>query len=238
MKQRSQPLKLAAVSLLAALCSLPAIAEVPPGSSFPRSSLMQVLPGVARPGFDPLQLLQAKQVQQELQLTEAQVQKLKTINDTARSQVMEYSRGNKAIQEIEKQVQKTRQQVAEVLQPNQLNRFREILLQVNGWTPESPMRRATGLNQQSAINLSPAQQQQLADLQGKTHERMSSLFNHSASSDPAAICQTINNNWEQIESIRQASKQQALEVLTPEQRVTLKKLEGKPFVLAAPNCQS
>jgi Spy/CpxP family protein refolding chaperone len=234
MKRYDPIVKFTVISLLVGLGNLPALADPPAETTPPAPDRTRVLPGAGRPGSDPLQLLQLPKVQQELQLTEEQIQKLKAIDTGTRERLRQRTRGA----DLERQVQQTRQQVADVLKPQQLARFRGILLQVNGWEPESPPPRSRGQNVRNPIELSPQQRQQLTTLQEQTNQRIRGNVTRTRSSDPAAICQTVNANRQRIEPIRQASQQQALEALTPEQRATLDKLKGEPFELEPPPCNS
>jgi hypothetical protein len=232
----SNSLKFAVTCLLVAY-SLSARAETPKESSLPNPDVLEVLPGASRPGSDPLQLIQAEQVQKELELSDNQIEQLQQIDQQVRSQLNQRSRGIDTSQDMEKEVQDARQQVAGVLQPDQLERFREILLQVNGWAPEPPPSRSRGLNFQNPIQLNSEQQQELTDLQKEMQQSMRSSFSRSRSSDPEAICRTVNDNREKIEPIRQAIQQQALEALTEEQQATLEELKGEPFALEPPDCR-
>ena len=239
MNQLSNSLKLTVASLLLALCSLPAWAEIPKETTLPDPDTAEVLPGAARPGSDPLQLLQVEEVQQELKLTPEQIEQLDRVDTEVRARLNQRSRGMNSRAALEKQVQQAQQQVADVLEPNQLERFREILLQVNGWAPEAapPSRARGGVSLQNPIELNAQQEEQLADLQEDTQQQIGSNFSRSRSSDPEAICQTVDANRERIEPILQASQERALAALTEEQRATLEELKGEPFELADRKCQ-
>lgn len=239
MSRSRQILNLTVASLLLVTCSLPAIAQTRNDSRAPDATALQVLPGADRPGSDPLQLLQLEEVQKELGLTPEQVAKLKQIDQQAHSQLNQRSRGlgqqaqNPAQQRqaLEKNADATRQKVAEVLKPDQLDRFRGIVLQVNGWTPELPSSRTRGTAPRDPLNLTPEQQKKVSSVQTQSQQQMSGKLQttRTRGSNAADVCQ-------QMEQLRTQRNEQALATLSNEQRATLEKMKGPEIALPARSC--
>src|SRR3984957_8688183 len=124
--------------LLAAGLSLTSFAkaQIKTNESAPPPPSMVGLPGANRYGTDPLHLLQTVKVKQELKITDDQSDKLSKVADKydkeAASKLAEAS-GAKEIRETgDKLIESSRQEVSSILNADQLNRLKQILLQVNG----------------------------------------------------------------------------------------------------------
>ncbi|EAZ92672.1 hypothetical protein [Crocosphaera chwakensis] len=242
-------LKLSLASVLISLWGLPSLSQNPQQPNFPGPQIMRDLPGAMRPASDPLQLLQNKEVQQELKLTKDQIQKIERVRTQVQQQLSEFRRGRNSQEDIKRQIEQTKQQIATILQPKQLERFREILLQVNGWTPESPPENLVSIKQDftsstlsSPIQLTPEQQENLQDLQQETQKNIGRYFTppdtNTASSQirDEEVCHPVNTNRNSIEPILKTYQQQSQTILTNEQQATLEKLEGESFEIADAQC--
>ncbi len=220
----------AAVLLLGMAFAETASANPPREENLPSPSLMG-LPGAARQGADPLQLLQVNKVQQELKLTEAQVAKLGEISSKVHAAATSElgvpgDRTEAQIREsIEKSVTEARDQVAEVLDEGQLNRFKEIVLQVLGWGALADREIA------ETLQLSKDQQEKVGKLAQESAEKMRGGFEVPRSGDPAERKKVMEANAGKMDAIFGDADSTAESVLTAEQRVTLETLRGKPFEL-------
>jgi hypothetical protein len=193
----------------------------------------------SQPGADPLQLLVSDQVQQALGLSEDQVDQLRQIGDKARANTGSRSRsaatGSQAIAaartQLDQQTRGARQQVAEILTPQQLQRLRQILVQVDGTALADP-------DLSDSLGLSPEQQRQLVTNQAEKFERIGSGFKavRTRSGDPKAQCAAIVANRNQLDPILQQNRERTRGVLTPQQLAVLKQLEGQPLALDPPSC--
>lgn len=242
-------LKLTLASVLISLWGLPSLSQNAQQPNFPGPQIMRDLPGAMRPASDPLQLLQSEKVQKELNLTNAQIQKIDRVRTQAQQQLSEFRGRANSPEDIKRQIEQTKQQIANILQPQQLQRFREILLQVNGWNPESPSENrvsskqdSTTLTLSSPIELTPEQQKELQDLQKETQEKIGRHFspperNIPLSQNPSQkICNPVNTNRNSIEPLVEAYQEKTLEILSNEQQTTLEGLKGQPFEIADAQC--
>lgn len=228
---------LALASLLAVVCNLPAAAQPPKENQVPDSLSISVLPGARRPGADPLQLLLVEEVQQELELTDTQTEALEAIAHEAYSSLAQTSRGIQEEQALEDHIDEFSEQVAQTLNEEQLERFRGIVLQLNGLSAEPTAPQTRGTTRLDPLELTPEQQQRLDTLSEVTEQTLRQGFVSTRSSDPDAICTTVEANREKLESIRAARATAAEEVLTDEQQATLEQIKGEPFELDPPPCE-
>ncbi len=242
-------LKLTLASLLISVWGLPSLSQNSQQPNFPGPEVMRDLPGAMRPASDPLQLLQNKEVQKELNLTKEQIQKIDRVRTQAQQQLSELRRGTNSQEDIKKQIEQTKQQIATILEPKQLERFREILLQINGWNPESPPENPVSSKQtlisstlSSPIQLTPEQQEDLQDLRQETQNNIGSHFappRTDTSSPPSRdqeFCTPVNTNRDSIEPILETYQQQSKTILTNEQQATLEELAGERFEIADAQC--
>ncbi|MBW4529802.1 MAG: hypothetical protein KME02_03840 [Aphanothece saxicola GSE-SYN-MK-01-06B] len=325
----------AAITLAAVLFSLPAKAApaaAPAEGQIPDPVSMR-LPGAAKPGTDPLQLMQNGQVQKDLGLSASQVERLRQLNDQTRALVRSVARTRGggagaapsvgAVRGYEAQQQQAqqdaRQKVAEILQPNQLQQFRMIVESQPGADPmellqSDQVRSALGLSQDQAgqlrqlagqlraggrtrgtspgsqelaaqrtrldqqvrearqqvadiltaqqlqrlkqilvqvdvaaladpalvstLGLTPVQQRQLATSQAEGLEAIGTSFKpvRTRSGDPLAQCAGVKTNRTSLDPLLHQSRQRTRGVLTAEQLATLKQLEGEPIRLDPPAC--
>jgi Spy/CpxP family protein refolding chaperone len=196
------------------------------------------LEGTDRPGTDPLSLMQNPQVKQELSLTDDQVAQIKTIEQDFRASIKQEFSGidwksldaktrdqkftevsNKTKQEIES----TRGKVGKVFKPEQLQRFKEITLQIYGFGALSYDQFADDLK------LSADQKKQLSDIRDQLGKKVRANLTVPNANDQDSVKKAISDNRKRTEQIFQASNQQAVAVLTPEQQKSLEKLRGKEF---------
>jgi hypothetical protein len=200
----------------------------------PTENQLQSLPGAQLPHSDPLTLLQQPQVHKELQLTSAQVEELKKINQEARANPVR-SRSAQP-RDLQTEVVSTRDRVAKVLQPEQLNRFRQILLQVSDYVPEEQNpTRPRGGNRPDPLGITPQQQEKLRGIQEQNTQNLGGVA-RSRSNDPQETCRNVMATREKNEAARQRSRSVGEETLTTQQKAELDRLKGDKFELSAPPC--
>jgi hypothetical protein len=179
------------------------------------------------PGGNLLGLLRSQDVQNELQLTTDQKDKLQ---DAAQSmgnmrermqglQDLSQEERRAKMQEIMTEMQeKTEKQLAEILQPAQLQRLKEIRLQVIGAAalalPE--VAKALDITAEQTDKLKAIQQQ----MQDKMREAMQGAADLSQEERMAKMRETMQQGMKD-------GAAKALEVLTPQQKEAFEKLKGK-----------
>ena len=178
------------------------------------------------PGGNLLGLLRNQDVQNDLQLTTDQKDKLRDAaqgmgNMRERMQGLQdlsQEQRQAKMQEIMKEMQeKTEKQLAEILQPAQLQRLKEIRLQVMGAAalalPE--VAKALDITAEQTEKLKAIQQQ----LQEKRREAMQGA---------ADLSQEEREKMrETMQQMAKDATAKALEVLTPQQKEAFEKLKGK-----------
>jgi hypothetical protein len=181
------------------------------------------------PGANLMGLLRSQDVQNDLQLTTDQKDKLQ---DAAQAMGMGNMRERMQglqdlsqeermakMQEIMKEMQeKTEKQLAEILQPAQLARLKEIRLQVMGAgalaLPE--VSKALDITAEQTEKLKAIQQQ----IQDKVREAMQGSQDLSQEERMAKMRELRQQTMKE-------ATEKALEILTPQQKVTFEKLKGK-----------
>ncbi len=163
-------------------------------------------------GADLLGLLSQKSVQDELKLSDEQ-QKQATEADTKRGGL----EGLRDLSQAERQAKfqertaASEKTAAEILQPEQLKRLKQISLQQQGaFAYERP-------EVSSALQLTNSQMDQLKAIQADAREKMRGAF------------QGGQPDREKIQAARKAVAEQAAGVLTDEQKTKWKELVGEPF---------
>jgi Spy/CpxP family protein refolding chaperone len=197
--------------------------------------------GVERSGTDPLELFQNPQIKKEINLTEEQAAKIKAIGDQFRQRVralvsglnlgeMEPEEREKKLDQIKGQLEKevgvARNEVGEVLTPEQLKRFKEITLQIYGFGILSYEHFI------QELKLTPDQQAKLKKLRDDTWAKM--RINLKVPQKGADNRQIIAANRKRMDQILQESNAKALAILTPEQQKILETLKGKKFEFVPP----
>jgi Spy/CpxP family protein refolding chaperone len=203
----------------------------------PRS--MVGLPGANRYGTDPLHLLQTAKVKQELKITDEQSAKLAKVADKydreAASKLgnvrMDVLTGQEKLgkqQEIreteDKLIETSRKEVSAILTPDQLNRLKQILLQVNG---------AEALQDKEVakkIGITPEESAKLQKLQLQTNATLRSSLGTQRSSGQEQT-QLLGANIQAADKIDNQAQEQYLRALTPEQKQKFDGLVGAPFKL-------
>ncbi|MEN9214098.1 MAG: Spy/CpxP family protein refolding chaperone [Gloeomargarita sp. DG02_4_bins_56] len=197
--------------------------------------------GTERSGTDPLELFQNPQIKKELALTDEQAAKIKAISEQFRKDAralvsglnlaqMEPNERAKKLDEIKDQMEKeigdARNEVGQVLTPDQLKRFKEITLQIYGFGILSYEHFI------EELKLTPEQQAQLKKLRDDTWTSM--RVNLKVPQKGADNRQIIATNRKRMDQILLDSNAKALAILTPEQQKILDTLKGKKFDFVPP----
>jgi Spy/CpxP family protein refolding chaperone len=197
--------------------------------------------GTERSGTDPLELFQNPQIKQELKMTDEQATKIKAISDQFRQNAralvkglnlgqMEPAEREKKLNEIKDQLEKeigvARNEVSQVLTPEQLKRFKEITLQIYGFGILSYE------NFIEELKLTPDQQAQLKKLRDDTWSSM--RINLKVPEQGVDSKQLIATNRKRMDQILKDSNAKALAILTPEQQKLVDTLKGAKFDFVPP----
>lgn len=199
--------------------------------------------GADRPDTDPLELLQSDQVKQELKITDEQAGKIQQVSQNFRQELKQTYSGlnlsglppeqqSQKLQEVSGQVQQdidqTRQEIGKVLTPEQVNRFKQISLQIYGFGVLNSDQFTQDLK------LTADQEKQLNDLRQQVVEKMRASW-EVPPTDAQKRTEVIDANRKRMEQILQQSNEEALAVLTPEQKKTLDTLKGEKFNFTPPS---
>lgn len=198
------------------------------------------LEGTDRPGTDPLSLMQNPQIKQELKLTDEQVAQIKTVEQEFRESLKKEFSGidwksldakardqkfTEVTEKTKQQIQSTRDKVGKIFTPDQLKRFKEITLQIYGFG-------ALSYDQfTDDLKLTSDQQKQLGDIRDQLGKKIRANLTVPQGNDQDAMKKAIADNRKRTEQILQASNQQAIAILTPDQQKNLEKLRGQEFKL-------
>jgi hypothetical protein len=205
----------------------------------PPPASMVGLPGATRFGTDPLHLLQTAKVKQELKITDDQSAKLAKVaakyDQEAASKLgnvqLQGLSGQQKVgkeQEIrdtgDKLIESSRQEVSSILNPDQLNRLKQILLQVNG---------AEALQDKEVAKQVGITPDEAAKIQ-KVHAETSSMLRQSLGmpkNGGATQPQMLGANVRAADKINNHAQDQYMGALTTDQKQKLDKLRGAPFTL-------
>src|ERR1700720_3804977 len=195
--------------------------------SSPPPASMVGLPGASRFGTDPLHLLQTAKVKQELKITDDQSAKIAKVADkydreaasklgNVQTEGISAAKAQEIRDTGDKLIETSRQEVSSILNPDQLNRLKQILLQVNG---------AEALQDKEVakqVGITPEESAKIQKLQAQTTEKLRGSFEKPRSSDPAEAQKMLGAVVGNADKINNQAEQQSLGALTAEQK---KKLE-------------
>jgi hypothetical protein len=191
------------------------------------------LPGASRYGTDPLHLLQTAKVKKELNITDEQSAKLAKIADKYDQEVASKlgsgQTGGLSAQAVretgDKLIESSRQEVSLVLNGSQLNRLKQILLQVNG---------AEALQDKEVakqIGFTAGESAKLKKLLAQTNNELRGSLGVTAHSNDPSQIQKVGADIPGAAKIDDQARSQYLGVMTAEQKEKLKTLQGAPFTL-------
>jgi hypothetical protein len=205
----------------------------------PPPQSMVGLPGASRFGTDPLHLLQTAKVKQELKITDDQSAKLAKVaskyDQEAASKLgsvqLQGLSGQQKVgkeQEVrdtgDKLIESSRKEVSSILNPDQLNRLKQILLQVNG---------AEALQDKEVakqVGITPEESARIEKIQMQTSGALRSSLgmpSNGGTSKP----QMLGADIQTADKINDHAQNQYMGALTADQKEKLDKLRGAPFTL-------
>jgi hypothetical protein len=192
------------------------------------------LPGASRYGTDPLHLLQTAKVKKELNITDEQSSQLAKIADKYHREAAsklgngrtEGLNAQSIRQTGDKLIESSRQEVSAVLNPAQLNRLKQILVQVNG--PESLQDKEVA----KQVGFTAGESEKLKKLLDQTSNELRGTLGTGpiGINDPNQI-QKFGANPPNVAKIDNQVRNQYLGVMTAEQKQKLETLRGAPFTL-------
>src|ERR1700720_508008 len=203
--------------------------------SSPPPASMVGLPGASRFGTDPLHLLQTAKVKQELKITDDQSAKIAKVADkydreaasklgNVQTEGISAAKAQEIRDTGDKLIETSRQEVSSILNPDQLNRLKQILLQVNG---------ADALQDKEVakqVGITPEESAKIQKLQAQTNSILRQSLGMPKSGGPTQP-QMLGANIETADKINNHAQDQYLGALTPEQKQKLDQLRGAPFTL-------
>jgi hypothetical protein len=192
------------------------------------------LPGASRFGTDPLHLLQTAKVKQELKITDDQSAKLAKVA-TKYDQEAASKLGSVHLQGLSGQqqqirdtgdqlIESSRKEVSSILNPDQLNRLKQILLQVNGAEAlqDKEVAKQVGITPEESANIEKIQMQTSGILRSSI-----GMPSNGGTTKP----QMLGSNIQTADKINDHAQNQYLGALTADQKAKLDKLSGAPFTL-------
>jgi hypothetical protein len=182
------------------------------------------------PGTNPLELLKLEQVQQELGLTTAQIEQLKQANAEIASKLAnsgEIVQPNPRIGNSPdfKQAERGREMVAKILSQEQLDRFKQIALQVYGWAIMSK-EEVTEI-----LVITPEQNQKLDVFRDQNKQKLSNSLQIPKNNDPKECQKVLVNNYHKLIESSQENNQKLVSILAEDQVQTLAYMRGERFDL-------
>jgi hypothetical protein len=197
------------------------------------------LPGSSRFGTDPLHLLQTAKVKQELKITDDQSAKLAKVankyDQEAASKLggiqLQGLSGQQKVgkeQEVreagDQLIESSRKEVSSILNPDQLNRLKQILLQVNGAEAlqDKEVAKQVGITPEESAKIEKIQMQTSGILRNSL-----GMPSNGGTTKP----QMLGSNVQAADKINDHAQNQYMGALTADQKQKLDKLRGAPFTL-------
>lgn len=190
------------------------------------------------PGTSQLALLQLSSLQEELKLTEWQINEVAKLEKNLKQELIQVyyelkptsqqwneSTKRKFFVKIKDVSRAKDQQLTQILRPPQFTRLREVMIQVYGWQT---------LNEEESVKvlkLSRDQQNRLRRISEETNQNVLKTFQIPRDINSPSCQQIMKENRKKIEQIRQNGQKQADQILSSEQKKILRTLQGKPFNL-------
>ena len=225
--------------VLAATLSLPSFAQaqIKTNNSAPPPPSMVGLPGASRYGTDPLHLLQTAKVKQELKITDDQSAKIAKVADkydreaasklgNVQTEGISAAKAQEIRDTGDKLIETSRQEVSSILNPDQLNRLKQILLQVNG---------ADALQDKEVakqVGITPEESAKIQKLQAQTNQILRDSLGMPRKGGATQTQMALGGaNVRAADKIDNQAREKSLSTLTPEQKQKFDQLAGAPFTL-------
>ncbi len=194
--------------------------------------------GAGEPDFKgeilfPLQFLKMKQVQSELELSAAQIEKLNESLEKIGTVIIEpYLKNgyqNESYDDVEKKLDASRKRIAEILGSRQMPRFKGILVQLYGLLslPNRDLR--------EVLRLKPEQKYMLDSIRAQMFAQINGISENPIKATSNGGCKYVPVDNEKSREIVRKSEQSFLDLLVPDQKQTIEKLKGKPLKLDMKN---
>jgi hypothetical protein len=186
----------------------------------------QRLFGTGEMAMGPFRLLQIPKVKKELNLTDEQSEKIKQVAQEMRPGQGQWHGSGDArpsFEEMQKRmaerIEKIDKKLAEILKPDQLERFKQLRIQFQG--------PAAFANPEVAktLQITDEQQKKLKEIITETGKQMRALGRPAEDATPAER----KEHGEKAQKIMKEALGKCLEALTSKQREKFEKLRGKPF---------
>jgi Spy/CpxP family protein refolding chaperone len=213
-------------------------AKLPAAPENPLEGWLQGLGRLTSGDLGPYSFLNLEQVQKDLKLTQEQKDKLKAINDefhAKRRQRIEAlagaATGDRAARPAELRAKaredraEYRKKIEAVLLPEQRNRLGQIALQLRG-----PLSVLADEKMAKTLKLNPDQQKQIQAIEKALGDRLDSALQDLRGRRSASQAELEAKAAE----LRDQAVQQALGVLTPEQKDSLEKMKGERLLIERP----
>jgi outer membrane receptor for Fe3+-dicitrate len=171
------------------------------------------------PGTNPLELLKLEQVQQELGLTNAQIDQLRQANAEIASKLTNSGLPSKQLAD------QAREKVAQILSQDQLNRFKQIAFQIHGWAIMSK-EEVTEI-----LVITPEQEQKLQVFREQNKDKLNNSLQVVNNRNPQECQKVLVNNYQKLMAASQESNQKLASILTADQLKILTYIKGEKFEL-------
>jgi Spy/CpxP family protein refolding chaperone len=174
------------------------------------------------PGTNPLELMKIKQIQDELALTEEQMNQLKEVEVQVDRTPSDKSSSHPGDQEGK---QTGREKVTAILSEEQLERFAQILLQIYGVSlmPEEDVT--------EVLSITPEQNDKLNELRQQNRDKLKNSLERVQSNDPDECLQIWTDNYQKIIDAGKQSNLKIYSILKEDQVKTLEATKGAKFEL-------
>ncbi len=228
--------KVAFAALVAVtVCLAGALAEAQPGRGGPGGRGGGMFGGG---GMSPTMLLRFEQVQKEIDLSEEQKGKLTKIGESLRDSMRERFSGLRDLsaedrekkfreirEEMEKQTKKIEEKINDELLPHQIDRLKEIRIQVLG------SRALADEEVAKALKITEKQKEDIQKASNASREEIRALFSGMGELSAEERREKFAGIREKMEKMRKDAGEAGLKVLTDEQRKQFDKMKGKEFKL-------
>lgn len=185
------------------------------------------IPGASMPGADPFHLLMnSREVQQDMNLTDTQIRHLSSIGRRFRSTMRESSYHSN--DEVTQQIESGQQMIGRVLTPKQIDRLRQIMLQIEG--PCNIMSDTRDLDR-LGIQPDSSQAQQIQSICRDMGNQIRSLVENLNQSHPTDPCMVMMTVGKKMQGIKYDVHKQVNQILTASQNNTLNEMKGRPLAL-------
>ena len=214
--------------------------DPPPREQMPRPEwetpgpMLAEAPGAQMPGADPFHLLlNSPEVQNDLGLTRDQLDRLARAARNFRTKLQELSYPRpgmpkeQAQAEIQRHVMETRGMIARELNPEQLARLQQIMLQLEG-----PCLAVVDPQLGQQLSITQDQGRSIGEVCRARAAQMRQAFRPPSST--AELCAQMATNRDQIELIRARSDEQIMTLLSPQQKSMFVRMTGRKINLQPP----